>query len=381
MKTSHAIVLLSCFVAGSSVSAHAQSVFNPDISIISRFRFESNDGQKLPEERAFSKPEFTFEEFEVAIQSYLNPYARADVFLAKGGAGEEPIEIEEAYATFLKGLPLDLNIRIGKYLTEFGKLNTMHPHSWSFLSKPLSLQRFLGEEGINDLGISASILIPAGDVVYAKLTADVLRGHTIGTLDPTSHTQGGGVGMIDTASSEVFYANSGRLMVFVPVSENGDLELGVSGLTGIHDPYARLRFTYANIDFKYKWKPNAYTSLVLQGEALFNHRKISRGTDIRGRTILQSFSSQGFYLYGNLQFNKVFTVGGRFDWTQSPYSTHEKAQGGAVFVGFYPVEETAAFRLQYEHVRTTSPGAATIGVNTISLQFMFSMGPHKAHPF
>ena len=63
MKTLHAIVLLLCFVAGSSVSAHAQSVFNPDISIISRFRLESNDGQKLPEERVFSKPEFTFEEF------------------------------------------------------------------------------------------------------------------------------------------------------------------------------------------------------------------------------------------------------------------------------------------------------------------------------
>lgn len=381
MKNPLVIAALVLLHATMIVPAGAQSAFNPDISVISRFRLDSNDGQQLPERRVFSKPDFQFEEFEVAIQSYLNPYARADVFLAKGGSGDEPIEIEEAYATFLRGLPLDLNVRIGKYLVDFGKLNALHPHAWPFLSKPLSLQRFLGDEGINDLGISASLLLPVGDIVYGKLTADVLRGHTIGTIDPSAYMQGGGVGMIDTAMSESYYANSGRLMFFVPMSENGDLEFGVSGLTGIHDPYSKLRFYYTNIDFKYKWKPDAYTSLVLQGEALFNHRKVSRGTDARGRTMVQSFSSQGFYVYGDLQFNKVFSIGGRYDWTQSPYSTYEKSLGGAVFVGYYPVEETAAFRLQYEHVRISSAGAATVAVNTISLQFMFSLGPHKAHPF
>jgi hypothetical protein len=89
----------------------------------------------------------------------------------------------------------------------------------------------------------------------------------------------------------------------------------------------------------------------------------------------------GFYVYGDFQFRKIISIGARYDWTLSPYSRDDKAQGVAVFFGFYPVEETTAFRLQYQHTRTESPGAATLSVNTVTLQFMFSMGPHKAHPF
>jgi hypothetical protein len=225
------------------------------------------------------------------------------------------------------------------------------------------------------------VLLPTGDVLYTRLTIDVLRGNSIPTLNPAASLRSGGVGLIDTLSSEVFYANSGRLMLFFPVSENSDLEFGASGLTGIHDPYAKLRFYYGNIDFKYKWKPSAYTSFVLQGEGLFNSRKILVGPDARGRRFFQDVSSGGFYLYGDLQFSKIFSIGARYDWSQSPYSTADKAEGGAVFIGFYPVEETAAFRLQYQHTRLMPPGAETRDVNSIALQFMFSMGPHKAHPF
>ncbi|MBI3579303.1 MAG: hypothetical protein HY089_07845, partial [Ignavibacteriales bacterium] len=63
------------------------------------------------------------------------------------------------------------------------------------------------------------------------------------------------------------------------------------------------------------------------------------------------------------------------------YSNDDKAQAIAVFFGYYPVEETTAFRLQYQHTRTNVPGADVAAVNSIALQFMFSMGPHKAHPF
>jgi len=373
--TTVALIFCCCF------DLTAQTTLNPEISIIPRFRLESNDGLELPARRVFSRPQFKLEEFELAVQSYLNPYARADVFLAKAGTGEEPIEIEEAYATFLRGLPLDLNARIGKYLAEFGKLNTVHPHGWSFLSKPLSLERFLGEEGVNDLGLSASILIPTGDVLYTRLTVDVLRGNSVAVLNPAMGVRTGGPGLIDTLSSDVYYANCGRLMMFFPVGENSDLEIGVSGLTGIHDPYARLRFYYSNLDFKYKWKPSSYTSLVLQGEGLINTRKVAAVPGIRIRSVPHTLTTGGFYVYGDLQFGKVFSIGARYDWSESPYSKTDKVQGGAVFFGYYPVEETAAFRLQYQYTRTISTAAPALVVNTIALQFMFSMGPHKAHPF
>lgn len=375
-----AILLCYYFLFGlqSSVS---QTTLNPDISVIPRFRIETSDGENLPLERKFSRPAFTLEEFELAIQAYLNPYARADIFLAKGGAGEEPIEIEEVFATFLRGLPGNMNIRIGKYLVEYGKLNTLHPHAWPFLTKPLSLERFLGEEGINDLGLSVSFLIPTGDVLYTKFNIDALTGNTVAVIDPLSGNLSGGAGYTDTLGRKPLFAGAARLMTFFPVSENSDMEIGLSGITGIHDPYNNLRFYYGNFDFKYKWKPNSYTSLVLQGEALLNSRKVATETHLNGNLVAQSLTTSGFYVYGDYQFQKIFTIGTRYDWSQSPYSKYDKAEAIAVFFGYYPVEETTAFRLQYQHTRTGLPGADVVAVNSIALQFIFSMGPHKAHPF
>jgi hypothetical protein len=382
MRIARFLLLLLCLSNFHRTRSDAQTTSNPDISVIPRFRVESNDGSQLPGNRVFSKPQFTLEEFEMAIQAYLNPYSRADIFITKPGLGSgSPVEIEEAYATFLRGLPLDLNIRVGKYLAEFGKLNSVHPHAWPFLSKPLSLLRFLGDEGINDLGFSASVLIPTGDVIYTKLTLDVLEGSSIAANSPGGTGLTKGPGFIDTISSGPYYANSGRLMMFLPVGENSDLEVGLSGLTGIHDPYAKLRFFYTNFDFKYKWKPDSYTGLVLQGEALLNSRTIDGGTDPKGNPVRNDLSSAGFYVYGDYQFKKIFSLGARYDWSQSPYSKDDKAQGFVLFLGFYPVEETTAFRLQFEHAIADQPAGPSLAVNTISLQFMLSMGPHKAHPF
>ena len=51
-----------------------------------------------------------------------------------------------------------------------------------------------------------------------------------------------------------------------------------------------------------------------------------------------------------------------------------------MFLGYYPVEETLGLRLEYQHTKTERPGASQ-SVNTIALQALFSLGPHKAHPF
>ncbi|MFH0989749.1 MAG: hypothetical protein V1799_07010 [bacterium] len=142
-------------------------------------------------------------------------------------------------------MPLDLNVRFGKYLAEFGKLNTLHPHAWPFISKPISLERFLGEEGNNDLGLSASMLLPTGNSLYTQLTLDVLRGNSIGVIK-SNGTLDNGAGIEDTITGKQYYAASGRLKTFFPLTEESDLELGVSVLTGIHDPYHKFRFFYSN---------------------------------------------------------------------------------------------------------------------------------------
>jgi hypothetical protein len=356
----------------------SQSTVNPDISVIPRFLVETNDGQKLAEgKRQFSQPDFQFQELELAIQSYLNPFSRADVILTIPGPDIEgaKLGIEELYATVFRGLPLDLNLRFGKYRVDYGKLNMVHPHAWPFISQPLSQERFLGEEGLNDLGISASILLPTGDV-YSNLTVDVLRGNA------TAHA----AGMADTTGASPFYANSARLMSFFTLSDESDLEVGLSALTGIHDPYNRDRFWYLNGDFKYKYRPSMYTSLVLQGEYLYNTRSASQNQafvpflNAAGMPETRTINSSGMYVYADYQFFKLYSIGARYDWSEAPYSKDDKATGVSVFAGYYPVEETLGLRLEYQHTKTDTPASST-SVNTIMLQVLFSLGPHKAHPF
>lgn len=356
----------------------AQTTVNPDISIIPRFLISTNDGERLSEGvRQWSQPDLSFQELEMAIQAYLNPYAKGDVVLTlpgpdlKGGK----LGIEEVYATVLRGLPGDLNLRLGKYRAEFGKLNMMHPHAWPFVTQPLVAERFLGEDGLNDLGISLSTLLPTGDL-YTRLTIDLLRGSSVGEA----------AGVADTTPGRLRYATSGRLSGFLSLTDLSDLETGVSLYTGIHDPYNRERFWYWNLDIKYKYRPDSYTSLTVQGEYLRNSRRALQDQSLApylsatGVPEERSIRSSGLYLYTDYQFLKIFSVGARYDWAESPYHTDDRARAVALFAGYYPVEETLGVRLQYQNTQSDSPRESR-SVNRVALQVLFSLGPHKAHSF
>ena len=358
--------------------ALAQTTINPDISVIPRFLLKTDDGGRLSAGvREFSQPDLTFQELEIAIQSYLNPYAKADVVLTLPGPDLEAgkLGVEEVHATVVRGLPADLNLRLGKYRAEFGKLNLTHPHAWPFITQPLVAERFIGEEGLNDLGVSFSLLLPTGDI-YTRLTFDVLRGNAVR----------GVTGISDTTGHKPFYSNTARLSSFFTLSDESDLEVGLSGYTGIHDPYYRQRFWYTNLDFKFKNRRSTYTSLTFQGEYLLSSRRASQGPDGRlyvdaaGNPETRSMTTAGWYLYTEYQFFKIFSVGGRLDFAQSPYSKDDEAKAFSLFFGYYPVEETLGLRLEYQN-RYSRTAFVAQSVNTIALQVIFSMGPHKAHPF
>jgi hypothetical protein len=228
---------------------------------------------------------------------------------------------------------------------------------------------------LNDLGVSLSALLPTGDL-YTKLTVDLLRGYSVTEA----------AGREDTADGSLPYAVSGRLTSFFTLGSSSDLELGLSALTGIHDPYERERFWYGNLDVKYKYRPSSYTSLTVQGEGLLNTRaSVSDGAgnpflDADGNPESRRIITGGAYLFVDYQFEKIFDVGTRLDWAESPYGPDDRARGVALFFGYYPVEETVGLRLEYQHLLTESAGVSRT-VNTIGLQVMFSLGPHRAHAF
>jgi hypothetical protein len=364
-------------LAITSIPVRAQTK-NPNISLITDFRTYSRDDE--------GGLNLDLAEIECAVQGYLNPYARADVFFAKHGT-EGPVEIEEAYATFLRGLPLGLNIKAGKFLVDFGKLNVLHPHAYPFVERPLVHGLFFGTDGLNDVAINASLLLPTADI-YTKASFNVLKGdalkpheHGIGEEENGHEDHAEDHGESESAQP---LAYSGRLSAHFQISEYGNLEFGVSGLTGIHDHHEELRAMIGGVDVKYRWRPDRYRSLTLQAEALYSHRDVPLHEEEEHHDeheeeeeLFQSINSAGFFAFANMQFRRRWNIGLMSEMAHAPEAEDEKFWAHSAFAGFSPMEETSVIRLLLR--REKRPGEEA--QNVIMLQLAFSLGPHKPHMF
>lgn len=316
----------------------AQSSINPDISVIPDFRIFSTDEKGVPENGRLN---MALEEVEAAIQAPLNPYARADIFLSFSTDPEEPAAIEEAYFTILKGLPLNLNIKGGRFLLDLSKLNTLHAHAYPFVERPLVHQSYFGDEGLKDEGVEVNTILPTG-LLYARLSGTVATGDEL-----------------DGGRKSLF--GSSRLSAFFELSDQTALETGVAASTG-RAGISGKRFMWYQGDAKYRWRPDQYTSLTVWGEGLMSR--------------CDNLSTYGAVGATAFQFKRRFEVGAKFDLTQV-IDSKDKTRAVSAFFNFLPVEETLVFRLLVS--RTKPAGAKSF--NTVMLQTMFSLGPHKAHAF
>ncbi len=357
---------LVCTFAGDALG---QSSINPDISAIGDIR-----GSWTSDDRDPGADQFNLElhEAEIAFQGYLNPYARADAFV--GFHDGEGADIEEMYLTFTRGLPLGLSVRVGQYLMEFGKLNSLHPHAYSFILAPLPNVAFFGEEGLRDVGVHASLPIPTGDLA-TTLSLDVLKGDF---LDEHAHE--------DFHESESERPNerafAGRLQTFVAIDDFRSISFGATAVTGV--PAVGTRRWIWGGDVKFRWKPDRYRSLTIIGEYTGNRQPTEEHLE---RTEIASaqhgdgheYSSRhGAFGYVDYQFRQRFNIGAMCDWLQvDELRTGDSWRIGG-FVGFAPVEETSLLRFLavYNNDAHSDQGYLS-GV----IQLVFSLGPHKPHAF
>lgn len=383
--------IIYCLLIINSITI-AQSNVNPDISLIGTFNTYTNFIKDSPE---YGKLNFEMPSFELFIDGYLNPYARATANIA---FEDEQFNAEEIYANIVRGLPLDIQIKAGKYLLEFGKLNLLHPHAWPFINRPLYHQIYFGEEGFNDIGANFSFILPTQDF-YTTLDLGVYKGDAIS--NDTGDTGGEDSDPYDVRGNSPIFV--GRLGSFFSIGDFNNLDIGLSSSYGIYAkssfyipdsvgfPSRMLKYFYEGLDFKFKYKPDSYTSLVIQGEAILNNRDVIRGTDVE--PVVQTISTYGAFIYFDYQFFKQFSVGAKYDFTYGVIGDEpsintlanddiNKTQGIEYWIGYYPIEETLALRLDAQHLFfDLEDNMEGDPETTITLQLVFSLGPHKAHQF
>ena len=333
----------------------ASKIFNPDIGMIGNFISATGESRGGSESIA-SIPFATLQESEASFQAIVDPYARADFFLA---LGEEGIEVEEGYVTF-PTLPGNLLVKVGKFRANLGRLNAFHNHTLPWIDRPLVMFNLLGgspldpDTGIKDAGVSVSRLIPAGNL-FLEATGEVFRGDS---------------GTVFASSRRSDVSTVGRLRAYADFTEETNIEIGGSYARGHNDLGSDFVTQLYATDVAVRWRPlrqAIYRSFVGRTELFWSRRE----------EMLEVQQAFGGYASLEYQLARRWFVGGRYDWSERASHAAIQDRGNSAVLTFWPSEFTQV-RGQYRRTRFGDDGRVA---NELLLQALFTIGAHGAHPF
>ena len=336
----------------------SSNILNPNISVVGWLQGET--GRRNPAGEEEVSP-LAVKEAEIAIQSVVDPYTRADIFLAVEGEGG--IDLEEGYLTWYS-LPGGLSLKAGKFKGAFGKFNLTHTPETAFADRPLAHEAYLGEEGLASAGAGLSWHVPNPWLLL--------------NLDAQAFTmpEAAEVPAFDKARRDLLYI--GRLNGYLDLTEAANIILGGSCALGAagqeFDPVSSSSSTLSSrlygLDLTYRWKnPRRaiYRSLFWQTEVLWNRREIAAG----------SFeNTKGYFSHLEYQFARRWRAGWRYDWTQSPGGGTAHESGVLAYLTFMP-SEFSLLSLQGRQVDRSDGTKEKLAF----LKLTFNIGPHGAHPF
>ena len=334
--------------AGGSASS---KVFNPDMSVIGNFLGAGGRNRITP------SPALQMAESELSLQAIVDPYARADFFIA---FGEEGVDLEEGFLTF-PTLPGGLLVKVGKQKAAFGKVNTFHSHQISWTDRPLVMNNLLGgEEGISDAGISIARLLP-NPWFFLEATGQAYRGDA---------------GDLFRSSKPGDLSYVGRLRGYQDISESTNVDLGASFVGGHNDSgvaddvdLGRFKTRLFGVDATVRWKPlrrSIYRSFIGRTEMVWSRREQPLSTE-------RAF---GYYLSGDYQLARRWFAGARFDQSEHADDAAIRDRGQSLLLTYWP-SEFNQIRGQYRRTKYATGDLA----NEFLFQFQFSIGAHGAHQF
>lgn len=331
----------------------AFQTFNPDISVIGDFvgHYSNREGGEFDDE-------FLFRHFELGFSGNVDPYTRADVFVGLGRhGGDWHVHLEEAYLTYL-GLPWDLQPRVGRFKSTFGRANPQHLHALPWVEYPFVIQNYFGEEGLSGDGVGVSWLVPNPWDKYVELTYEVINNDS--SLFAGRETDD--------------FVHLAHLRTFWDLSDASTLEAGTTFAIAPNDEGHGGNVTMVEgFDLTYKWRrPQAglYKSFLWQTELL------AAQADLRGG----QESTWGAYTALEYQFARRWSVGTRYDYSQMPYSSSLHEHGPSAYLTFMQ-SEYVFWRLAYQYTDRNFLVHGDKREHEVFLQCNFGLGPHRAHRY
>lgn len=352
---------------------------------------------------------FNISEAEFALTAAVDPYLDGAAYLAIDGEGD--VHLEEAWFQ-TRSLPYGLKLKGGKFLSDFGYINSQHPHQWDFADQNLAYLNLLGDHGLQDTGVQLTWL-PAWPV-YTLFGVELLQGdqerfgsyveedgerEELGLADrddgPRMWTAFAKVspdlGYEHALQLGVSYArNRQHQEVNAHEHDHEDgagtqdgLEAVETGLEGDADLWG--------VDLVYKYDDAAldgHRDLKIQAEYLRSSKdlRVTAGhpEDLGSR---RRVTTDGLYVQGLYGIAPRWQLGLRYDvlGLTNKASGEEGGSYGdsdrwTVALSWVPTE-FSLFRLQYEYADVLVEPGLRESFNAFWLQFLVSMGSHGAHPF
>ncbi|NOX16740.1 MAG: hypothetical protein GXO87_00445 [Chlorobi bacterium] len=331
---------------------------NPEISVTGdQFAlFTANENKYYPELKSGAY----FRVLGIHIQSNLDPFSFAKVAVE---INPEGIELGEVYATWTKFLP-QISLTAGKFRQQFGVVNRWHAHSLDQFDFPLAMTTILGADGLNQTGLSFDWTMPSITADANSLILQITNGQNDNLF-----------------AGEVFTFPSvlARFKNYWDLSRNAYLELGFTGMYGrnkspIYDSAGTQTgenngtTLLGGLDLTYFWEPlnqALYKSFIWRSELYYGNKELYN----------DRITALGGYSYIEYKFAEQWQAGARFDYTQ-PFEIDNSSKYSYQIVPYitYWQSHWVKLRLQYNYLNGTEYPEA---VNTIRLQLVWAVGPHK----
>jgi len=315
---------------------------------------------------------FNLDSVELGIFAPVDPYFNlySTIPITENG-----ISVEEAYF-ITTALPAGLQLKGGKFLSGFGRLNGQHEHNWSFVDEPLVYRAFTGNDRIDEVGIQLTYLPPLP--FYLQLGLEALQGDNEVLFGANAHIGPHAYTAFAKASLDV---GDYSTILFGPSVITGDTQTN----SVAPDTVFTGTSTLYGFEFTYKWKPSKGEGVIVQSEYLLRHQSGDL-TAVIPQTLNSLVRTQdGLYLQGIYQWER-WNFGLRYDALGIFANTYElggnqvnfsKPWRASAEIDFNP-SEFARIRLQYNYDRNVWAKQSS---NEWFLQFIFGIGAHAAHTF
>lgn len=361
----------------------ADTLSNPQIGVVVDGYYQ--DGQRHNSER---EEGFGLGHTELNLSSNIDDKFHGALTAVLESHGDETeLELEEAFIETL-ALPYGVNVRAGRFLSDFGYLNNQHMHTDSFVERPIAYRTFLGSHYYDD-GVRANIVLPTD--LYVKFGVEALSGNKMSSVE-----DGSKVGIYTTTmklGNDFSESSSWQFGLSYLRNENGkvkefeDHDHG-HGHEEEHDHSHAAAVTGANLygaDFVWKWAPDGnykYSNFTLSAEYML----LDGVVDSKYKNDAESPDNlSAYYVSGVYRFNPSWSTGLRYGEAES-YDGH--AHGDHMhFTALNDKEMDAMIAWDSSHFGTIRAQYTRIDNqdsetdNVFTLQYVMTFGAHGAHAF